>query len=48
MRETPAATGTAVPAVEVLSAHKTYPNGTVALQPVDLTVQESEFITLLG
>jgi NitT/TauT family transport system ATP-binding protein len=37
-----------VPAVEVLSAHKTYPNGTVALQPVDLTVQEGEFITLLG
>jgi NitT/TauT family transport system ATP-binding protein len=37
-----------VPAVEVLSAHKTYPNGTVALQPVELTVQEGEFITLLG
>ena len=37
-----------VPAVEVLSAHKTYPNGTVALQPVDLTVQEGEFVTLLG
>jgi NitT/TauT family transport system ATP-binding protein len=34
--------------VEVLSAHKTYPNGTVALQPVDLTVQEGEFVTLLG
>ena len=38
----------AVPAVEVLSAHKTYPNGTVALQPVDLVVQEGEFVTLLG
>ena len=36
------------PAIEVLSAHKTYPNGTVALEPVDLTVQEGEFITLLG
>ena len=36
------------PAVEVLSAHKTYPNGTVALQPVHLTVQEGEFVTLLG
>ncbi|CAN5480642.1 ABC transporter ATP-binding protein [soil metagenome] len=36
------------PAVEVLSAHKTYPNGTVALQPVDLTVREGEFVTLLG
>ena len=40
--------GAAVPAVEVLSAHKTYPNGTVALQPVDLTVQDGEFVTLLG
>jgi len=40
--------GTAVPAIEVLSAHKTYPNGTVALQPVDLAVAEGEFVTLLG
>ncbi|MBA2961239.1 MULTISPECIES: ABC transporter ATP-binding protein [Ramlibacter] len=56
MREPPAAAlhaaaqagATTPPAVEVLSAHKTYPNGTVALQPVDLTVQEGEFITLLG
>ena len=43
-----AALDEAVPAVEVLSAHKTYPNGTVALQPVDLVVQEGEFVTLLG
>jgi NitT/TauT family transport system ATP-binding protein len=35
-------------AVEVLSAHKTYPNGTVALQPVDLSIAEGEFVTLLG
>jgi len=35
-------------AVEVLSAHKTYPDGTVALQPVDLSIQEGEFVTLLG
>ena len=35
-------------AVEVLSAHKTYPNGTVALQPVDLSIREGEFVTLLG
>ena len=53
MREPPAALagalqGSAAPAVEVLSAHKTYPNGTVALQPVELTVQEGEFVTLLG
>ena len=37
-----------VPAVEVLSAEKTYPNGTKALLPVNLTVQDGEFITLLG
>jgi NitT/TauT family transport system ATP-binding protein len=37
-----------LPAVEVLSVEKTYPNGTQALQPVDLTVQEGEFVTLLG
>jgi NitT/TauT family transport system ATP-binding protein len=36
------------PAVEVLSAQKTYPNGTQALLPVNLTVQVGEFITLLG
>jgi NitT/TauT family transport system ATP-binding protein len=35
-------------AVEVLSAEKTYPNGTQALLPVELTVREGEFITLLG
>jgi NitT/TauT family transport system ATP-binding protein len=38
----------AAPAIEVLSAHKTYPNGTVALQPVNLKVPEGEFVTLLG
>ena len=36
------------PAVEVLSAEKTYPNGTRALLPVNLTVHEGEFVTLLG
>jgi NitT/TauT family transport system ATP-binding protein len=54
MREPPAdalragASAQSVPAIEVLAAHKTYANGTVALQPVDLTVQEGEFVTLLG
>ena len=38
----------AIPAVEALSAEKTYPNGTHALQPVDLSVREGEFVTLLG
>ena len=36
------------PAVEVLSAEKTYPAGTQALLPVDLTIEEGEFVTLLG
>lgn len=38
----------AEPAVEVLSVEKTYPNGTQALEPVNLTVREGEFVTLLG
>ena len=37
-----------VPVVEVLSAEKTYPNGTQALKPVQLVVQPGEFVTLLG
>ena len=37
-----------MPAVEVLSVEKTYPNGTQALLPVNLTGREGEFITLLG
>jgi NitT/TauT family transport system ATP-binding protein len=36
------------PVVEALSAQMTYPNGTHALQPVDLTVRRGEFVTLLG
>ena len=35
-------------AVAVHAAEKTYPNGTRALLPVNLTVQPGEFITLLG
>ena len=35
-------------AVEVFSAEKTYPNGTRALLPVNLAVQQGEFVTLLG
>ena len=44
----PAALAHATPAVEILSAEKTYPNGTQALLPVDLSIAEGEFITLLG
>ena len=36
------------PAIEVLSVEKTYPNGTQALLPLDLTVNAGEFVTLLG
>lgn len=36
------------PAIEVLSAEQTYPNGTRALLPVDLRVAQGEFVTLLG
>ncbi len=44
----PAALSHATPAVEILSAEKTYPNGTQALLPVDLKIAEGEFVTLLG
>ena len=35
-------------AVRLHEADKVYPNGVRALQPVDLTVAEGEFVTLLG
>jgi NitT/TauT family transport system ATP-binding protein len=34
--------------VEVLSAEKVFPNGTRALAPIDLTIGEGEFLTLIG
>ena len=37
-----------LPAVEVLSADKVYADGTRALAPIDLTVFEGEFVTLIG
>jgi len=42
------AVASASPAIQILSAGKTYPDGTHALQPVDLTIEEGEFVTLLG
>jgi NitT/TauT family transport system ATP-binding protein len=44
----PASTPASTPVVQVLSAEKTYPNGTQALLPVDLCIEEGEFVTLLG
>ena len=37
-----------ISAVSIQAAEKTYPNGTRALLPVNLTVQPGEFVTLLG
>jgi NitT/TauT family transport system ATP-binding protein len=38
----------AEPVVEVLSAEKVFPNGTRALAPIDLTIRDGEFLTLIG
>ncbi|WP_022963966.1 ABC transporter ATP-binding protein [Halopseudomonas pelagia] len=35
-------------AVQLLSCDKVYPNGTRALMPVNLSIREGEFVTLLG
>jgi NitT/TauT family transport system ATP-binding protein len=35
-------------AVEILSAEKVFPNGTRALDPINLAITEGEFVTLLG
>jgi NitT/TauT family transport system ATP-binding protein len=36
------------PAIDILSAEQVYPNGTRALLPVDLSIRDGEFVTLLG
>ena len=36
------------PAVEVLSAEKVFSNGTRALAPIDLSIADGEFLTLIG
>ena len=41
-------TASAPMAIEALSVEKVYPNGTQALRPVNLSIAEGEFITLLG
>jgi NitT/TauT family transport system ATP-binding protein len=35
-------------AIDIRGAGKTYPNGTRALEPLDLTVREGEFVTIVG
>ena len=35
-------------AVDIRGASKTYPNGTRALEPVDLIVRQGEFVTIVG
>jgi NitT/TauT family transport system ATP-binding protein len=39
---------TIAPAVEILSAEKTFANGTRALAPIALTVREGEFVAVIG
>ena len=41
-------TADAAPVVELLSAEKTYSDGTRALDPIDLAVRNGEFLTLIG
>ena len=36
------------PVVEILSADKVFPNGTRALAPIDLKIDDGEFLTLIG
>jgi NitT/TauT family transport system ATP-binding protein len=42
------ASGDRPPVVEVLSAEKVFANGTRALAPIDLTIADGEFLTLIG
>lgn len=44
----PGAAGETPPVVEVRSAAKVFPNGTRALEPIDLVVRPGDFVTLLG
>jgi NitT/TauT family transport system ATP-binding protein len=39
---------TPLAAIDIRGASKTYPNGTRALEPIDLTVRQGEFVTVVG
>jgi NitT/TauT family transport system ATP-binding protein len=51
-KTSPATTGgherAATPVVQLLSADKVFPDGTRALAPIDLTIGDGEFLTLIG
>src|SRR5438132_621561 len=47
-RDRMAADGDRPPAVEILSAEKVFTNGTRGLAPIDLTIADGEFLTLIG
>src|ERR1700682_4785718 len=42
------ASGARPPAVEILSAEKVFANGTRGLAPIDLSIADGEFLTLIG
>ena len=39
---------TPLAAIDIRGACKTYPNGIRALEPIDLTVREGQFVTIVG
>jgi NitT/TauT family transport system ATP-binding protein len=41
-------TGSEQPVIQILSATKIFPNGTQALSPIELNVQQGEFLSLIG
>jgi NitT/TauT family transport system ATP-binding protein len=47
-RDRTTASGARPPAVEVLSAEKVFANGTRGLAPIDLSIADGEFLTLIG
>jgi NitT/TauT family transport system ATP-binding protein len=46
--DTPNGASTPVPALELRGAEKVFPDGTRALAPIDLSVRQGEFVSLIG